>query len=143
MTGLLLWRGMLAGLAGAFVGLLGHPRAVGDVFHITSDDVLTWNQVYEAFAAAAGAQPRLVHLASERIAALEPDLGPPLLGDKAHSMVFDNSKVKALVPGWTATTPFEAGAREVVAWHDAEPGRRAVDPAVEAVVGRLVDAAAR
>ncbi|HSK96622.1 MAG TPA: SDR family oxidoreductase, partial [Euzebyales bacterium] len=80
----------------AFVGLLGNSLAVGDSFHITGDHAPTWNQIYGWLADAAGvADPQFVHVASETIAAVHPDWGPGLLGDKSHSMVFDNAKVKA------------------------------------------------
>jgi nucleoside-diphosphate-sugar epimerase len=125
--------------AKGFVPLLGHPRAVGDAFHITSDDVLTWNQIAEALAAAAGAQARIVHVPSDAIAAADPEWGAGLLGDKAHSLVFDNSKLRGLVPDFVATIPFEQGAREIVAWHDEDPARRAVEPEVDALMDRLVE----
>lgn len=127
--------------AGAFVGLLGNPKAVGESFHVTSDQVLTWNEIYEAVARAAGAEPRLVHLASEAVAALEPELGAALLGDKAHSVIFDNTKVKRLVPGWEAVIPFSAGAQEIVAWHDADASRRTPEHRLEATMAALVKAA--
>jgi nucleoside-diphosphate-sugar epimerase len=115
--------------ARAFVPLLGLPQVVGDSVHITSDEVLTWNQVYRMVAAAAGVRdPRLVPVTSERIAAAEPALSAPILGDKAHSMVLDNSKVKSLVPGWRATVPFAVGARQIVDWYDADPARQVLDP---------------
>ena len=124
--------------AHAFVGLLGNPLAIGDSFHITSDTAVTWNQVATMLADAAGATPDIVHVTSDAIAAAEPSLGPGLLGDKAHSMVFDNSKVKSLVPDFVATTPYAAGAREAVAWHDANPQHAASDPEVDAMLDRLV-----
>jgi nucleoside-diphosphate-sugar epimerase len=124
--------------AHAFVGLLGHPQAIGDSFHITSDELLTWDQIYRALGAAAGvADPQLVHVPSERIAAADPELGASLLGDKAHSVIFDNTKVKALVPDHVATTPFWQGAREIVAWYDADPARQRVDPARDQLFDRL------
>jgi nucleoside-diphosphate-sugar epimerase len=123
----------------AFVGILGHQQAVGDHFHITGDHAPTWNQIYEAMARAAGvAEPKLVHVPSEVIAAVRPDLGPGLLGDKTHSMVFDNSKVKVLVPEFHTTVWFDDGAREIMAWHDAHPEAQRVDPATEASWDRLV-----
>jgi hypothetical protein len=76
---------------------------------------------------------------SDAIAAEHPAWGEGLLGDRAHSLVFDNTLVKRLVPGWSAPTPWSAGAREIVAWHDADPARRAVDPAADGVFDRLVD----
>jgi nucleoside-diphosphate-sugar epimerase len=114
--------------APAFVGLLGRPQAYGEAFTITSDNVLTWNQIYLALANAAGvAEPHLVHIASETIAVADPELGPGLVGDKAHSVVFDNSKIKSFVPGWVAKVPFAAGAREMVDWFDADPARKVID----------------
>jgi nucleoside-diphosphate-sugar epimerase len=128
-----------ADFARAFVGLLGLPAAVGDVFHITSDEALPWNQIYTTLAAAAGVDdPRLVHVASESVAVVEPEWGPGLVGDKAHSVVFDNSKVKAFVPGWQATTPWVTGAREIVEWFDADASRREIDPAAETAFERLL-----
>jgi hypothetical protein len=64
-------------------------------------------------------------------------MGPGLLGDKAHSVVFDNSRVKSLVPGWVATTPFADGAREIVDWHLADQSRQQVDPDLDAAFDRL------
>jgi nucleoside-diphosphate-sugar epimerase len=125
--------------ARGFVPLLGHPRAVGEAFHITSDDVLTWNQITEALAAAAGVEARIVHVPSDVIAAADPEWGAGLLGDKAHSMVFDNTKLRRLVPDFVATIPFERGAREIVAWHDEDPARRRVEPAIDALMDRLVE----
>src|SRR5918998_4398774 len=110
--------------ARGFVGLLGHPRTIGDAFHITSDDVLTWNQIADALAAAAGVEARLVHVPSDAIAAADPQWGAGLLGDKAHSLVFDNSKLRSVVPGYVARIPFEQGARDIVGWHDEDPSRQ-------------------
>jgi nucleoside-diphosphate-sugar epimerase len=124
--------------AKGFVPLLGHPRAVGDVFQITSDDVLTWNQIAEHMAAALGVPAKLVHVPSDAIAAADPEWGAGLLGDKAHSMVFDNSKLRALVPDYVATIPFHAGAREIVAWFDEDPSRQVVDERLDKVMDDLV-----
>jgi nucleoside-diphosphate-sugar epimerase len=124
--------------AKAFVGLLGHPQAIGDSFHITSDEVLTWNQIFEIVAAAAGARPRLVHVTSDAIFAADEAWGRSLLGDKAHSVIFDNAKVRALVPDYVATIPFAQGAREIVAWHDEDPARRVIDERVDALMDDLV-----
>lgn len=126
--------------AEAFLGLLGRPATIGDAFHITSDEVLTWNQIANQLAAAAGVSPHIVHVASDVVAALDPEWGAGLLGDKAHSVIFDNSKVKALVPGWAATVPFWRGAREIVDWYDADPGRQVVDARLDALMDRLVRA---
>jgi nucleoside-diphosphate-sugar epimerase len=125
--------------ARSFVPLLGHPRTLGEAFHITSDDVLTWDQIALALASAAGVEPRLVHVPSDAIAAADPEWGAGLLGDKAHSMVFDNSKVRGVV-GWRGPdTPFEQGAREIVDWHDEDPDRRRVDAALDATMDSLIE----
>jgi len=124
--------------AKAFVPLLGHPRAIGDTFQITSDDVLTWNQIAEHLAAALGVTPKLVHVPSDAIAAADAEWGAGLLGDKAHSMVFDNTKVRALVPDYVATIPFHEGAREIVAWHDEDPARQSIDEHLDKVMDDLV-----
>lgn len=122
----------------ALVGLLGHPAAIGDTFQITSDDVMTWDAIYRIMGAAAGVEPNLVHVASETIAREIPDWGAGLLGDKAHSVVFDNAKVKALVPEFVARIPFAEGAREIVEWHDGDESRRTIDAELNASLDRLV-----
>ena len=124
--------------AKGFVPLLGHPRTIGEPFHITSDDVLTWNQIVEALAAALGVEPRIVHVPSDAIYAADPAWGAALLGDKAHSLTFDNSKVRSVVPDFVATIPFERGAREIVNWHLEDPARQAVDPRLDAIMDRLI-----
>ena len=129
-------------LAKALVGLFGRPEAIGDSFTITSDEYLPWNTIYQLFAQAAGApDPRLVHIASEAIAAAAPQLGPSLLGDRSHSVIFDNTKVKAIVPDFVCTTPFAAGVRDVISWFDANPGQQIVDDDLDATFDRLIAAA--
>jgi nucleoside-diphosphate-sugar epimerase len=126
--------------ATGFVPLLGHPRAIGDTFHITTDDFLTWNQIAHALAAAAGVEAQLVHVPSDAIAAADATWGAGLLGDKAHSLVFDNSHLRGLVPDFRPTISFEQGAQEIVAWHDEDPGRQQVDTHLDDVMDKLVEA---
>jgi nucleoside-diphosphate-sugar epimerase len=123
--------------AKGFVPLLGHPRTLGEAFHITSHEALTWDQIAHALAAPLGVTPRIVHVASDAIAAADPEWGAGLLGDKAHSMIFDNSKLRTVVPDFVATIPFERGAREIVAWYDADPARQVVDERLDALMDRL------
>ncbi len=125
-----------------FVGLLGRDAAIGEPFHITGDEAPSWNQIFEAAAAAAGVEaPKLVHIASETIAAAVPEWGPGLLGDKSHTMLFDNTKLKRLVPEFgRSTTPFARGIREVVAWYDAHPEQRTSHPEADAIQDRLIAA---
>jgi nucleoside-diphosphate-sugar epimerase len=129
-----------ADFARGFVPLLGHPRTLGEAFHITSDDVLTWNQIAQSLATAAGVSADIVHVPSDAIAAADPDWGAGLLGDKAHSMVFDNSKLRSVVPDYRAVIPFEQGAREILAWYDEDPSRQQVDARMDAVMDKLAGA---
>ena len=126
--------------ARAFVPLLGHPRTIGEAIHITSDDVLTWNQIADALADALGVTARLVHVPSDAIAAADRGWGAGLLGDKAHSMVFDNAKLRGLVPGWQAVIPFERGAREIVEWYLADQERQITDAGLDATMDKLATA---
>ncbi len=127
--------------ARAFLGLLANPHAIGQAFHITSDEALTWNQIYETLARAAGVPaPQLVHIPSELIDAWDPGWGPGLLGDKANSVIFDNTKIKRAVPGWEARIPFARGAEEMIAWRDANPARRQVDAKFDAMLDRMIEA---
>jgi nucleoside-diphosphate-sugar epimerase len=126
--------------AKGFVGLLGEPRALGNAYHITSDEVLTWNQIYAAIARAAGTEPQILHVPSEAIASFDAEIGAGLLGDKAHSVIFDNTKIKRLVPDFVATIPFRRGAEEMVAWHDADPARQVVDERLDRLLDQIVEA---
>lgn len=126
--------------AKGLVGLIGNRRAIGHAFHITSDEVLTWDQIYRITAEAAGVEPDLVHIPSEFLAACIPELHGSLIGDKAVSAVFDNSKIREFVPGFQATTPYAEGIRRTLAWFDAEPGRRQVDEEASARYDKLIDA---
>jgi nucleoside-diphosphate-sugar epimerase len=109
--------------AKGFVGLLGREEAIGEAYHITSDEVLTWNQIYEAIGAAAGVEPKLVHISSQFLVSHDPELTGGLLGDKAVTSVFDNSKIKQLVPEFEATLSFAEGIKRTVAWFEAHPER--------------------
>jgi nucleoside-diphosphate-sugar epimerase len=129
-----------ADFARGFVPLIGHQATVGEAFHITSNEVLTWNQIAEALAAAASTDLRIVHVPSDAIAAADAEWGAGLLGDKSHSLLFDTSKLRRLVPDFVATIPFHQGAREIVAWHDEDPSRQLIDPRLDAVMDKLIAA---
>ncbi|MGB5048372.1 MAG: SDR family oxidoreductase [Caldilineaceae bacterium] len=126
--------------AKGFVPLLGNSHAIGDSFHITSDETLNWNQIAEILADAAGVKAQIVHLPSDYINAWDARWGEGLLGDKSASMVFDNTKIKRLVPDFACTIPFSHGAREVIAWFDADPARQVVDEALDALQDRMIAA---
>ena len=127
--------------ARGLLGLLGHRQALGHAFHITSDEVLSWNQCYEAVAEAAGVvRPRFVHIASDFIAACVPEMTGSLLGDKATSVVLDNTKIKRFVPDYVAPTRFRDGVARSIAWFDADPARQLVDAESNRTWDRLIAA---
>lgn len=115
-----------ADFATGLVGLLGQPAALGRSFHITGDEVLTWDDIHRSIGAAVGVEPQLVHMASEDIAALLPHRAATLLGDKAHAMVFDNTRIKAAVPDFRQRIPFAEGIRRTIAWYRADRERMVV-----------------
>jgi nucleoside-diphosphate-sugar epimerase len=126
--------------AKGFVGLLGNEQAVGQAFHITSDEVLTWNQIYEAIASAAGAKLNAVYMPSDFLAGKSADLESGLLGDKTWCAVFDNSKIKRFVPDFAATVPFAKGIKRSVQWFEAEPKRCVVDEEYDRFMDELIAA---
>ena len=126
----------------AVVGLLANPAAYGQAFHTTNEDPLAWNDIYLTLGRAAGVEPELVHVASETIAALHPAWGPGLVGDKAYSMTFDNSKVRSVVPDFAPVIDFTEGARQIIEWYDADPARKVVDPEEDAVIEKICSFAA-
>lgn len=124
--------------AKGFVGLLGNSHAIGEAFHITSDEVLSWNQIAEILAYAAGTTADIVHVPSDYINAFDEGFGAGLLGDKTNSMIFDNSKIKSVVPDFCATIPYSLGAQEVLAWYDADPSRREIDVAHDRLLDKII-----
>lgn len=126
--------------AKGLVGLLGAGRAIGHAFHITSDEVLTWDQIYTITARAAGVEPQILHIASDFLGACIPDLVGSLTGDKSASVVFDNSKIKRFVPGFQATVPFAEGVKRTLAWFDAAPERQAIDAEADAAWDKIIAA---
>jgi len=126
--------------AKGFVGLLGHPQTIGEAFHITSDEILTWDQIYRAVARAAGREPHLVHIPSDFIVACEGTLRGSLLGDKSCSVIFDNSKIRRIVPDFRATIPFHLGIKRTMAWFDADPARQIVRKETQEMMDRILQA---
>jgi nucleoside-diphosphate-sugar epimerase len=126
--------------AKGLVGLLAREQAIGHAFHITSDEVMTWDQWYQITAEAAGADLQAVHIPSEFLAACVPESRGGLIGDKAVSVVFDNSKIKRFVPDYCATVPYTRGVRRTIAWFDADPARRLIDEEANARWDKLIDA---
>ncbi|TYQ18035.1 UNVERIFIED_CONTAM: nucleoside-diphosphate-sugar epimerase [Acetivibrio alkalicellulosi] len=113
--------------AKGFLGLIGNMQAIGHAFHITSDEVLTWNQIYNFIGSAAGEKPKIIHIPSDFISRFLPDATGSLLGDKAVSAVFDNSKIKRFVPDYMPSIPFSSGVKESVEWFEENPRYCTVD----------------
>lgn len=124
--------------AKGFIGLLGNQEAIGEAYQITSDEALTWNQIYQYIAAAAGVELRPVHIPSEMIARFDPDWGVSLLGDKSHSVIFDNTKIKQLVPEFKAEIPYQQGCQETVEWYLQNPENQEMDRAFSALADDLI-----
>lgn len=125
--------------AKAFVGLMGNLHAVGETYQIMSDESLTWNQIYEAIGAALGTAPKMVHIASDTLAALCGDYVGELIGDKSNSVIFDNSKIKRAVPDFVATTRFDEGVRRCVAHVYSHPALQVPDPDFDAWTDALIE----
>jgi nucleoside-diphosphate-sugar epimerase len=126
--------------AKGLVGLLGNEQAIGHAFHITSDEVMSWDQYYRVAGAAAGVQPDAIHIPSDFIGACLPESLGGLIGDKSVSVVFDNTKIKRMVPGYCATMPYREGIRKTLAWFDADSRRQQIDEEANARWDKLIDA---
>ena len=126
--------------AKGLVGLLGNQRAIGHAFHITTDEVLTWNQIYQEAGHAVGVEPDIVHIPTDLISAYMPEEEGNLWGDKAWSVVLDNSKIKRFVPDFVCTTTWAQGVRRAVAWFQADPARQAIDDEANAAWDKLIAA---
>lgn len=117
--------------AAAFVGLFGNAKAINEAFHITSDEVLTWDAIYRTIGKVINCEPKLIHITSDVITKYYPEWGDGLLGDKCRSVVFDNSKIKSAVPGWSAKISFEEGVRRSISWFEEKAERMILDKETE------------
>ena len=133
----LTWNG---DFAKGLIGLLGQSSAVGEAFHITSDEVLTWNQITLEAGRAAGVEPVIVHVPSDLIAAFNPSAVGDLIGDKINSSVFDNRKIKRFVPDFKCEVSWSEGVRRSLAWFTADPARQTIDPAMNQTWDKILSA---
>ncbi len=124
--------------AKGFAGLLGSPTTIGEAYQITSDEVLTWDAIAETLAEKAGYDLHVAHLPSNFISQYDKEWGDSLLGDKANNAVYDNSKIKKLVPEFKATIPFSQGAEEIVEWYS-DPRNQIVDYNLDALMDRMIN----
>ncbi len=123
-----------------FIGLLGHQQALGHSFHITSDEILTWNQIYEAVALAAGREAEIVHIPSDYLGTFDEHLRGSLQGDKAVSTIFDNSKIRRFVPEFNPTIRFKDGIRDTIKWFEQEPERMIIKEETNEFMDRIIKA---
>jgi nucleoside-diphosphate-sugar epimerase len=130
-----------ADLAVGLVGLLGRPSAFGEAFHITSNDTLSWNQIYLAIGHAMGVEPTILHIPTDFIMVGEPDWfwSGLLDGDLSHSEVFDTTKIRNYVPGFNPTRVFEREIYKILAWRKAHPDLATGAPEEDAVYTRLAE----
>jgi nucleoside-diphosphate-sugar epimerase len=130
--------------AKGFIGLLGNQHAIGEAFHITSDEVLSWNQIYQSLAHAAGCEAKIVHISSDCICDFADKHNFPsergnLLGDKAYSAIFDNAKIKQFVPDYVATIPFSEGIKRTLKWFESDPSRMIIKEETNRFLDELIE----
>jgi nucleoside-diphosphate-sugar epimerase len=124
--------------AKGFTALLGSKKAIGEAYHITSDEVKTWDQYAMLTGKAAGRKPDILHVTSEQIISIAPEYSGGLLGDKSYSLVYDNSKLKKLAPDYHAVISFEEGIKESVSWYDKNPHMCSTDDDFDLLCDRIV-----
>jgi nucleoside-diphosphate-sugar epimerase len=130
-----------ADFAVGLAGLVGKAEAIGEAFHITSDEVLTWNQIYAEIASALGvACPQIVKVPTDFVCQVAPQMTGTLKGDKAHPGVFDNSKIKRFVPEFRCRTPFRQGVRDSVRWLREHPDQQNLKPELDALIEKVLTA---
>jgi nucleoside-diphosphate-sugar epimerase len=124
--------------AKGLVGLLGNKKALNETFHITSDEWLTWNSIFNIMGEALGKKPKLIHVPSQVIARYHKAIGDGLLGDKSHSMLFDNTKIKSVVPEFACEIPFESGAKKIVNYYESHPDKQIIDTELNKMFDQII-----
>jgi len=127
-----------ADFAKGLVGLLGNEKAIGEAFQITSDEVLSWDQIYLEVYQALGLEPNVVHIASDLIAAYDHPSFGSLVGDKSNSVVFDNSKIKRFVHDYSCQVNWAQGLRRSLAWFEAHPEFQSIDHEMNSVWDQII-----
>ncbi len=129
-----------ADFAVGVLGLFGNPAVIGEAFHITSDEVLTWNQLYGQTAEALSVTPNFIHIPSELLSAWDDKYTGSLIGDKMNSVVFDNSKIKRFVPEFECRVTWAEGVQQTISWFDANPARQTIDQQADQLWDRIIAA---
>ena len=125
--------------AKGLVGLFGRSTVLGQAYHITSDEILTWNKIAHIFAHHLGVQARIVYIPSDIIATYDKDWGKAILYDKTHSVVFDNTKIKSAVPDFQCTIPFSIGAKEITDWYTTDTASQLIDEKLNKVMDTMIE----
>jgi len=125
--------------AKGFIGLIGNEKSIGQAFHITSDEVLTWNQIYSTLAEALGRKANIVHIPTKFICRINPDYTGTLIGDKAESTIFDNSKIKKFVPDFKATIPYKEGIKRTINWFNEDPERKIININTNRIMDLIIE----
>ncbi|MDM8160573.1 NAD-dependent epimerase/dehydratase family protein [Labilibaculum sp. K2S] len=126
--------------AKGLVGLLGLTQAIGHAFHITSDEILSWNMIYKILADSLGCEAKVVHIASDFICKIEPSFTGTLLADKSESVIFDNTKIKTFVPEFKAAIPFSTGIKRTLKWLNQNPDMKFINPETNAKIDNILNA---
>lgn len=126
--------------AKGFVPLLGNQKAINEIYHITGDEWQSWNQIFSKVAKAFGRKPDIVHIPSDFINEYDQKWGAGLLGDKSVSMIFDNSKIREIVPGFKAEIPFDEGVKSIAKWYKEDPSRQLVNQDLDQTMDRIIEA---
>ncbi len=126
--------------AKGFIGLIGHQQAIGHSFHITSDEILTWDQIYQAVGHAVGVEPNIVHIPSDFISRCVPSFTGSLLGDKSYSVIFDNTKIRTFVPDFKAVIPFSEGIKKTIKWFEADSKRMVISDEINKEMDLIINA---
>ena len=121
-----------------FVGLLGNPATINEAFHITSDEWLSWNNIYTILVGELCVEPHLIHIPSTVIARYDKEIGDGLLGDKTHSMIFDNSKIKRFVLDFNPQISFRQGAKEIVKWYEENEMPQQFDKRINSMMDQII-----
>ena len=129
-----------ADFAKGLVGLLGNQNAIGETFHITSDEALSWNQIYLEVYQALGQEPNVIHIPSDLIAAYWDQAVGSLIGDKANTVVFDNSKIKRFVPDFRCEVKWAEGVRRSIKWHEERPQFHTIDNEINVIWDKIIAA---
>jgi len=124
----------------AFCGLMGNPKTIGHSFHITNDEAMTWDMIYETYGMILGVKPNIVHIPIDFIDKFRPGMGNGIYGDMSENGVFDISKLQAFVPGYRTRVPLREGLARSIRWYYDHPDQMVVSEENNALTDDLIAA---